>query len=69
VAFVVASAGAGDDIEQVAWEHCRERLPRYKQPREVRLIDRLPRTPSGKVQRAVLRSRGPALEEAAVSCG
>jgi amino acid adenylation domain-containing protein len=56
VAFLVPSAVAGDNLEQTAWDHCRERLPRYKQPREVRLVDRLPRTSSGKVKRTALRS-------------
>jgi long-chain acyl-CoA synthetase len=56
VAFVVASETA-DDLAETAWQHCRERLPRYKQPRFVRVLEKLPRTASGKVQRAVLRAQ------------
>ena len=32
--------------------HCRERLPRYKVPREFRVVDALPRTSSGKLRRS-----------------
>lgn len=35
-----------------------ERLPRFASPRYVKLVDGLPRTGTGKVQRAVLRRRG-----------
>ena len=32
-----------------------ERLTPYKQPREIRFVDSLPRTPSGKILRRELR--------------
>jgi fatty-acyl-CoA synthase len=35
-------------------EHCRERLARFKAPRELFLMHELPKTPSGKVRRAAL---------------
>jgi long-chain acyl-CoA synthetase len=37
-------------------DSCRERLARYKIPREVRVVEALPRTASGKVARGVLRA-------------
>jgi acyl-CoA synthetase (AMP-forming)/AMP-acid ligase II len=35
---------------------CRERLARYKLPRDVIFVDELPRNPTGKVTKAVLRA-------------
>ena len=50
VAFVVA-----DDVEpETLRAFVRSRLAAFKVPREVRLVDELPRTPSGKVDRARL---------------
>jgi o-succinylbenzoate---CoA ligase len=37
--------------------HCRAALPRYKVPKRVVILDELPRTASGKVERASLESR------------
>ncbi|GCE39756.1 3-[(3aS,4S,7aS)-7a-methyl-1,5-dioxo-octahydro-1H-inden-4-yl]propanoyl:CoA ligase [Rhodococcus sp. USK10] len=53
-AFVVAKAGtalAEDDV--IAF--CKERLANFKVPRSVRFVDSLPRNPSGKVMKNVLR--------------
>lgn len=50
VAFVVTDAGA-EALVGAVHEHCAARLPRFKRPREVRVIDALPRTPTGKLQR------------------
>jgi long-chain acyl-CoA synthetase len=50
VAFVSGTASP----EQVT-EHCRVRLAAYKRPREVRSVDRLPRTITGLVRRGALR--------------
>jgi acetyl-CoA synthetase len=37
--------------------HLRKLLPALKIPREIELIDKIPRTSSGKIQRNVLRER------------
>jgi len=42
---------SGDDL--IA--HCAERLARYKRPREIVFVATIPRTPSGKVQKPLLR--------------
>lgn len=36
-------------------DHCRERLARYKLPTQLRIVDALPRLPTGKVARSLLR--------------
>ena len=53
-AFVVPRAGAAPDPDAlVAW--CRERLAGYKVPRDVRVVDALPRGATGKVDKKLLR--------------
>jgi 2-aminobenzoate-CoA ligase len=53
-AFVVAS----EEIDARALQdHVKERIAPYKYPRIVEFVDALPRTPTGKVQRNVLRER------------
>ena len=42
--------------EEEVISYCREHLAGYKQPRQVRFVSELPRTPSGKVTKHVLRS-------------
>ena len=56
VAFVALQAGAelGPD-ELVAW--ARERIGGYKYPREVNLVESVPLTPVGKIDRKALRAR------------
>ncbi len=56
VAFVALHADAelGPD-ELVAW--ARERIGGYKYPREVHVVDAVPLTPVGKIDRKVLRAR------------
>jgi crotonobetaine/carnitine-CoA ligase len=39
-------------------DFCQERMPRFAVPRYVDFLDRLPRTPTEKVQKALLRARG-----------
>ncbi|WP_420997186.1 acyl-CoA synthetase [Cupriavidus sp. 30B13] len=56
MALVVARPGLGLDAEAVL-AHCRATLAGYKVPRHVRLIEALPRTPSGKVEKHKLRAR------------
>lgn len=53
-AFVVPRAGCIVEAEAVK-TFSAERLAAYKCPRQVRIVDALPRTPNGKVQRARLR--------------
>ncbi len=56
-AFVVARDGAeaGDALRDDLLRHARERLARYKAPREIRFLDALPRNDRGKVKRNALR--------------
>lgn len=37
------------------FDHCAARLARYKRPREIVFVDDIPKTPSGKVQKPLLR--------------
>ncbi|HET9692507.1 MAG TPA: long-chain fatty acid--CoA ligase [Acidimicrobiales bacterium] len=54
VAFLVPRAGASIDPDQVgAW--AKERLAAYKYPRDVRVIDSLPKGPTGKILKKELR--------------
>jgi crotonobetaine/carnitine-CoA ligase len=55
VAFVVASdAAAPPDIEALhAW--CSQRLTKAKRPRDITLVDQLPRTSVGKIRKFLLR--------------
>jgi O-succinylbenzoic acid--CoA ligase len=50
VAWIVAAPGAVPDVEGLR-RHCRERLAGFKQPREFRYVDALPRNAAGKLQR------------------
>ena len=58
VAIVVAAAPVGE-AELLRWVG--ERVAHYKRPHAVRFADAIPRTPSGKVLRRVLREREPAI--------
>lgn len=53
-AFVVLKPGFEPSPEDLA-AHCQARLARYKLPKEFRLVESLPRTASGKVQKNSLR--------------
>ena len=57
-AILVANDGVspGDDVVAVLEAHCRENLAGYKRPRSFDFIDALPRTGTGKVQKAKLRA-------------
>jgi long-chain acyl-CoA synthetase len=57
VAYVQpTSADARDDLEAFVRRHCEERLARFKQPSVIHVVDRLPYTPTGKVQKGRLRA-------------
>jgi fatty-acyl-CoA synthase len=55
-AFVVRQPGQTLTAEEVVG-HCREHLADYKRPRQVVFVDELPRNPTGKVLKRVLRER------------
>ena len=55
VAYVVLHAAAATTPEELL-EHCRHHLARFKIPKDVVIIDALPRNPSGKVLKRELRS-------------
>jgi len=56
VAFVRPADGRTPDPD-VLFAYCRERLASFKTPRRWRVIDAFPLTPSGKVQKYVLREQ------------
>jgi len=48
----------GERLDEAALRaHAAAHLASYKQPHEYRIVESLPRTANGKVQRAVLRKR------------
>jgi fatty-acyl-CoA synthase len=55
VAFVVTNSAATTPDELI--EHCRGQLAKFKVPKQVVLVDELPRNPSGKILKRELRSR------------
>jgi crotonobetaine/carnitine-CoA ligase len=55
--LAVVHATAGLDREAL-FRHCDSALPYYMVPRYYRLVGQMPRTPTGKVQKAVLREEG-----------
>ncbi|MEP7090327.1 MAG: AMP-binding protein, partial [Nocardioidaceae bacterium] len=59
VAYVTATRGTSYDAEELAdrvRQHCALRLARFKQPTEVRVVDELPHTVTGKVAKGRLRA-------------
>jgi long-chain acyl-CoA synthetase len=55
VAFVALKPGAdAEPAEVIAF--CRERLAAYKYPREITVLEALPKGPSGKVLKTELRA-------------
>ena len=57
-AFVVLKAGhaASDDLAEALAQHVKRRLSAHAYPREVVFVTELPKTPSGKIQRFLLRN-------------
>ncbi len=60
IAFVVADGEAGDDLAERVRRHVLDHLDAYKHPRRVVIVDQLPRTHLGKVDRGALKRRGAA---------
>jgi crotonobetaine/carnitine-CoA ligase len=56
VMAVVVPNGTADP--SVLWAWCEQRMPGFAIPRFVRFVDALPKTPSEKIQKSVLRSDG-----------
>jgi len=58
-AFVVLQAGytAGPDLGRMLQDFVKASVAPYKYPRAIDFVDQLPKTPTGKVQRTVLRER------------
>ncbi|MCY7402667.1 MAG: acyl--CoA ligase [Nocardioides sp.] len=55
VAYVVAPGADADALEEAVRTHCGKRLARFKQPSRVQVVDELPLTVTGKVQKGRLR--------------
>jgi fatty-acyl-CoA synthase len=56
VAYIRPAAGARP-LEAALFAHCRAHLAPYKTPRHWRFVERFPQTPSGKIQKYVLREQ------------
>jgi acyl-coenzyme A synthetase/AMP-(fatty) acid ligase len=54
VAFVVAASGHSIDAG-VLEQHCRDRMAAFKRPRQIIVVDELPKTATGKIRRFALR--------------
>ncbi len=55
VAYVVSADGAGSDVEAAVRARCERRLARFKQPSRIEVVDVLPLSVTGKVQKGRLR--------------
>ncbi|MDU9405688.1 AMP-binding protein [Pseudomonas sp. zfem004] len=66
-AFVVLAKGfdAGPELEDTLRQHVRQRLYAHAYPREIEFVGELPKTPSGKLQRFILRNQEIAKQQAA----
>jgi benzoate-CoA ligase family protein len=56
IAFVVPGRGRQVDPDEIL-AHCRERMAAFKRPRRIHVVDALPKTATGKIQRYALRDR------------
>jgi 2-aminobenzoate-CoA ligase len=59
-AFIVLRKGenGGDDLSRAIQDFVKKSMAPYKYPRAVEFVDELPKTQTGKVNRAMLRARG-----------
>jgi acetyl-CoA synthetase len=59
MAFIVPKPGAeaGDTLATELQDHVKHRLAFYQYPREIRFVQELPMTTTGKIMRRVLRQR------------
>ena len=56
-AFVVLQSGADDaDLEQILKEHVKNAVGKWKYPRDIQIVETLPKTATGKIQRFRLRN-------------
>ena len=56
VAFVSVKGGAGVAPDELI-AFCKERLAAYKYPREIRILEQLPKNATGKILKNELRAR------------
>ena len=63
-AIVVLAPGAAATQEELI-RHCRSEIAGYKRPRSIVFVDELPRLPSGKINKVILRERYRTLTPAA----
>lgn len=54
LAFVVLNEGASLELDEMV-EFCRDQIAGYKIPRQLQIVDELPRNPSGKILKKILR--------------
>ena len=69
VAFVVPRAGRDDRRRPAIDAHCRDRMAAFKRPRRIVVVDELPKTATGKVQRFALRDRLEVLQPGGAAVG
>lgn len=65
-AFVVLASGynGSAELEETLRQHVRQRLYAHAYPREIEFVSELPKTPSGKLQRFILRNQEVAKQNA-----
>jgi benzoate-CoA ligase len=55
IAYVIPASGGSIDTELLL-SHCRERMATFKRPRQIHVVDELPKTATGKIKRFMLRA-------------
>jgi crotonobetaine/carnitine-CoA ligase len=57
--LAVVQVGPNQDLDfQALFAHCDRTMPHFMVPRYYRVVDQMPRTPTGKLQKGVLRQEG-----------